>query len=454
MSEEKKNLLSAFEGVKYESFDEAASRKKEEESNGRTDVNFFRIKDNGDYSVRIMPHSPAAIEAGATGYSQAIRQAWLSIFSADSDKPLAVKITDARQCNFDKDIYATYKYLAIGKLKEEVASAGNAIEKSKKEKLIATVDNSGFNKGLRFDYKHLMYVIDLKTRSEGVKLFECSNGLYKSIETSKMSVWKQLSESTQNTPCPISNPFNAYPVGITKSKNNNKVEYAVSITGIVKAPGLTEDEVKSLLELPPLSSNLVYDKRMFQATMIALKQYDDKYKLGVYELEEFKMVAKEIEDKLKENTSDTSSFSMTRKSDGATTDTASSNDEYETGILFDDLDEEYNELLANGVVERTAEMDAFKKKVRHYLKQEGITSIKSGRRNEVADIMDEIFDYISDNGERGVASDMEETSQPNIEEDVTEDEVEEEEEDVTEDEEEEEVAPAPRVRQARTRVRK
>lgn len=386
-----------------ETFDQAEQRKKEEDaaSAGRPDINYFKIlKDEfGDFDIRIMPHHPESTAAGAKGYSEPVKQAWLKIAKAEGDKPINVKVFDARTCGFEDDLIVTFKYLAIGQLKEQLKVA----TKSKQEliqKDIDKIDSNGFNGGLRFDYKHLIWLLNMAKREEGLKLYEASNGVFKSIEEAKMTIWGKRFKKDKAAPCPISYPFGANNVILSKLKDGKKTKYKAMLDieeGLIE---LEAAEIQALMDAPKLTDFAYYNKRSFEATMIFLEQYSAQYSLDVMSSEKFIEVADKIKAQLDENTEDTSSFDLNGSS--SSDDSTDSEDAME-GLKFDALATEYDDLIDQEIEDGSDEMKDFRKKLRAYIKQEG-SGIKIGAKKATADVLDEIEDYITDKGERGVTS--------------------------------------------------
>lgn len=409
-------------GNGFESFQDAETRKAKEEaeSGGRPDINYFKTEKVGDYDIKIYPHHPESSAAGSKGFSTPARQAWLKIDKLGADKPLNVKVFDARMCGFENDLLATFKYLAIGKLKDQISKASGKA-KEKLEETLKTVDSSGFNGGLRFDYKHLMWVLDMAKRQDGIHLWECSNGVFKSLEETKMKVWAKRAKKDKKAPCPVTGvgPNNIHPANIvivTKSMNGKKIDYSVMLDLEEDKESFTQEELKALMDAPKLPSFIYYNKRSYQATMIFLEQYDAKYKLGVVASEKFLEVAEEIKAKLEENTDDTSGFDLNADSSNSS-DSNDSETASEEGLKLDDLLDEFDEMVADEIQEDDDEMKDFRKKLRKYLKQEGISDIKIGRKDATSDVLTKIEDFIEENGERGIVA-AEEMETPEAEEET------------------------------------
>lgn len=460
--EEMDDQLMAFAGG-FESFEEAQARKEKEEaeSGNRPDINYFKMDKFADYDIKVFPHHPESLKAGSKGYSTPVRQAWLNIVKPGADKEINVKVFNAKQCGFSEDLLSTYKYLAVGKLKAEIADAkGKA--KEKLEKVLETVDSSGFNGGLRFDFKHLMWILDMQNRDKGLHMFECSNGVFKSLEETKMTIWGKRYKKNKKAPCPVTgvSPDGlsaANIVIIQKLKNGKKTDYKVMLDLEEDMAEFTQEEIKALMAAPKLPSFIYYNKRSFQATMIFLEQYDAKYNLGVFSSDEFVDVVEKLKAEVDAVKDDTSSFDLNSKgkSDGD-----SDNDtESAEGLKLDDLLDEFDTLVEDGIEDGSDEMNDFRKKLRQYIKQEGISGIKIGRKDATEDVIQKIEDFVEENGERGiVAADDEEEEvadeTPANEPDTTEDEEADEddqedtdtEDEADEDEEEEEEKPTRRRR--------
>lgn len=397
-------FASAYGEQQFETYEQAAARKAQEEAeNNNSGVPFFNTKNDGDYNIRIMPHSPAALQAGARGYSQPIKQIWLGIKKQGAKKDVNVKVVDARMCGFSVDIIQAYKYAAVGKLKARIADAPNESTKKAIEKKLAEVDASSFNGGIRFDYKHLMYLTETDTaaRKEGIKQFECSNGIFKAIEEAKMKIWSKRVKNDPKSPCPISYPFGANQVILTRKTVNKKTEYTVLIDTEEGKFKLNDDEMKSLMSLPSLASYLKYNKRSYQATMVFLEQYDAKHGLGILGDEKFLEAAEKLKEELNAIKEDTSSFDLSKA--GANDGDGKSGESAEEGILLDDLFGEFSDLEEGGAIDGDEEMTEFRKKIRVYIAQEA-APFRLGRSVSTAQILEDLDKYVEEHGERGIVS--------------------------------------------------
>lgn len=408
--QEQLNTAALF-SANYESFEDAKKRKEKEEAEmgGGLDINYFKMDKLGNYLVKFTPLHPETVKAGYHGFSIPIRQAWLKINKPGSDKPVNVKVVNAKMAGFETDIFSKFKYLAIASLKEKIEDASGKAKKAL-EKTLEKINNNGFSGGLKYDYKHLCWIFDMDNRDQGPKLFEISHGLYKDIDELRMKTWEKRVAKDKTACCPIigvgPNGLEAsLAVSITKKEESKMTKYKSMLDYEGGEVEFEDEELEAIMSSPQLQTFLRYNRRSFQATMLFLKQYDAQYSLGVYSSEEFVEAAEALKKEVWAVEGDDSSFDINASSKKKGND---SDEEGEEGLQWADLSEEFEDLLDDGIEDTDDEMKEFRKKLRAYMKQEGISGIKLGRKDVTEDVVAEIEEYYAENGERGVVSKDEE----------------------------------------------
>lgn len=280
MSDNELSRLSAIDvfNAHSETLEDAQKKKASENGPRMTDV--FRMDKEGKYKIRILPLAPIKGEDGnytlpRKGYEYPIKELLLKI---------VVGKTKEGKDKINYVLAPHLKYI-FPQLKTDLIDlfVSVACEKYADDKVLCElIKSNSFSGGLRYDSKRYMYILNLDKRDEGVKMFALSYSQYsKELEARKLDLWKELREEDENTMCPISSVQDAYPVEITRSKEDGKTDYKFNINVRKKAP-LTENELQTLLELPRLPEVIYrYSRRQLEATIEFLNQYEEKRDIDV-----------------------------------------------------------------------------------------------------------------------------------------------------------------------------
>ncbi len=362
MTEQEKEIkaMSALDifASTQETFEEAKKKSSEESSNR---VNYFRFKDDGTYTVRILPLAPVIDADGNVlpmerkGYEYPLRTLMLKIASTTTDKQGKPKITYVSVCNakhtfkdkLNADLIDTYLSRACEKYADD-------------EALCKKLRDTSYNGGLRWDYKRCMYAIDNDNTSEGIKILQLSFAQYKDLEERKLNIWNKLNKNGKNVPCPISSIQNAYPVEIVRKTENKKPSYSFNIDTLSGQQPLNEEDCQKLLDMPRLPETLYrYTRFHLEATIAFLNQVDEQYDIDVMNDETVKNCIEQIKCLLPAD--DQSHFSMDRKS---------SDSDSEAGnavVTIDSLWDLYDHIEEEGLDDRSEEGQELRTSIKEYI---------------------------------------------------------------------------------------
>lgn len=363
-----------------ESFEEAQQRSIEE-SQSFAKAKYLRLDKLGIYPLRICP---IPLNADGTpsrkGYEYPFHTMLLKMdkpSGKNDGKPVYASVTRATECGFSVDLIDTYRKLAVAKAKE-----------NNDDKLAEKIAGGNFGGGLKFDYKHGMYVIDPDNRGEGFQVLLLSHSQFRDLDDLKLSTWNKLLRNNENQPCPISSAYNAYIVEIEKKKGEGgKIKYVTSIDTIGKPDRMKKDELTALIKAPRLPEILMrYNRYSFGATLEFLKQYDAKNGFTIMQSAEMAEAIAKVESELSKD--DTSSFSLEGKDkDGGPEKNANE------GLKFEDLLSALEALENDGLSDKSEEGQALRGMIREFIEQENLsTSIKRSLSN--SDLIDLIEDEI------------------------------------------------------------
>lgn len=395
MEQEKRmSALDMFASTQ-ETFEEA-KKKSNEESKQR--VTYLRFKNDGTYNVRILPLAPVIDADGKVlpmerkGYEYPLRSLMLKIVDTTQDSKGKAKLNYVSVCNakmafkdkLDADLIDTYVKRVC-----EVHADDEALCKKLRE--------GSFNGGLKWDMKRCMYVIDLDNVANGIQILQLSYSQYKDLEERKLNVWNKLNKNGNNHPCPISSISNAYPLEITRKTENGKTGYSFNIDTLSPVHQLDEETCQKLLDTPRLPEVLYrYTRFHLEATIVFLKQLDDKYGIDIVNDEEVQNCIEQI--KCLFPADDQSHFVMGKTENGA-----------ESATEEDDIDslwQRYDKLDEEGLDDKSAEGQELRASIKEYIEKNDL-NIRITRGKTNIDLLDEIEEVLSeaqtDNDDEGLA---------------------------------------------------
>lgn len=410
--------------LQQESLEEAEARSKEESSSGLK-VNRLKVDKDGVYPLRFAPLAPSKDEEHKRGgYEYPAHNHFMKIKNPKADakaKPFGVSVTRATECGFPVDVIDVYRKVAVDQANAKKDTA-----------LAEKIGASGFNSGLRFDYNHYAYVLDVDNRKDGWQLFQLSHSQFKELDEAKLSMWKKLCKSEPKHPCPISAFKDAFVVEVTRKTENKKTSYSFNIDSISPKEAITPKELESLLAAPRIYEvQFRYSRFHHEAVQVYLQQCDETYGVQAFDTPEVQDAIKQINDLLP--ATDTSSFSFDKKGAGS---------EGGAGkVTLDSLYAEFDALEAKGLGDKTEEGQELRQKIRDFMKDNKLEDVISIGRS-TTNIM--ILDALDQAVEGDAPFDEEDTTK-----DAPETQNDPEPDPEPEPEVKEDQAPAPRERRAR-----
>lgn len=437
MSEETRKL-SAFEAFQQTQLTFAEAEEKAKQEAGAPKVDRFRIGEDGEYVIRILPLAPSFDNEGnilpmdRKGYEYAVHQFFLGI-KVPSKKGKTKKISIPVIRTTDKEVGHSVDILdAYVKIAKEMYADDND--------LVKLLSSSSYEGGIRWNYQHAIMVLDVssdKERAKGPQLWQCSHSQYKDIDAAKMRLWKELREEGQET-CPISGFTDAYPVKVIRTTTNNKTEYKVEIGR--KTVDIKEEEAEKLLELPRIPEQLYrYTRYQLEATLVFLEQYDQEHGMEVCKEPDFVEIVEKLKGEL--SADDTSHFDLAN---------ATNKDNGKDEVTLDSLYAEYDAIVDQGLNEKSEEYQELREKIRQFIEDKGL-DVRISRTKNNLQLLEEVEEALDNQDKQPKEALAEEPApapaqsrrrapQPKVEE--PEEDEDEEPEDSDSDSKEEEEAPA------------
>lgn len=384
MGEIKKFDIKGLFAQSRQTIEEAEEKLKSEAYIQRADR--FRMNKDGEYNIRILPLAPIVNEDGTIqemdrkGYEYPVRQLFMKIEipgkknkngEIQSVTVPTINVTD-KGVGFSVDLIDEYVKIA-----KRVAD----------DDVVKKITSNSFEGGLKWQYSHCMYVLDLEQRNEGIKLCQISHSQYRDLEDAKMSVWRDLKEdSDEEIGCPISSFDSAYPVRVKRTTEKRKTTYTVTVNTVKRPSALTEDELNKLLDMPRIPEEIYrYSRYLMEATVEFLKQNDEKYQIDVVGTEEFQAAVEKLKGEL--SADDTSHFDIMNSGKG---EEASLKD----GVITLDLLWAENDALAeSGSDERSDEYQELREKIRQFIEDNNYdVRISHSKTNE--QLLEEIDEFV------------------------------------------------------------
>lgn len=366
-----------FLGIQ-ESYAQAQSRALEE-NKSFVKTEFFRLDKLGIYRLRIMPLAPSPVgEQDRRGYEFPVHQLLMEIEKpADGGKAQSMYVSTPRatDAGFEVDIIDTYRKLAVAQAKDR----GD-------EKLAEKIAGGSFGGGLKFNFGHAMYVLDLNERTKGLQLLTLSHSQFKDLDERKFKLWEKKLQKNPHYPCPVSSVYNAYPVEIEKRKNGSKTEYVFNIDNESDNEILSKDELTTLINAPRIPEIIYrYSRYHFEATQVFLRQCDEKYGLSILESEAMTQAIEQLREELPRE--DTSSFTFDKRS-------KESRENAESSLLsLDVLNSRYDTLQQQGLGDKTEQGQELRAMIRSYIEQEKL-AVRVTRSTTNGELLDQIEDAV------------------------------------------------------------
>ena len=378
MSEEKRKL-SAFEAFQQTQLTFAEAEEKAKQEASAPKVERFRMGEDGEYSIRVLPLAPSFDNEGnilpmdRKGYEYAVHQFFLGIKvpnkKGKKPKKLSIPVirTTDKEVGKSVDLLDTYVKIAKEMYGDD-------------EALMKLLTSSSYEGGIRWNYQHALMVLDVssdKERAKGPQVWQCSHSQYKDLDAAKMRLWAELKADDGQDTCPISGFTDAYPVKVIRKTENNKTSYTIEIGR--KTLDITEAEAEKLLELPRLPEQLYrYTRYQMEATLAFLQQYDEEHDMEVCKEPDFIEAVETLKGELPAD--DTSHFDLAN---------ASGKDSDKDEVTIDSLYNEYDSIVDQGLNEKSDEYQELREKIRMFIEAKDL-DVRISRTKNNLQLLEEI----------------------------------------------------------------
>ena len=388
MSEEiRKNSLDVFEVFEQTKLTFAEAEEQAKAMAGAPRIERFRIGEDGEYTVRVLPLAPVIDADGNVmpmerhGFDYPLHQQFLKIRLPKKDKDkdkkdkfLNVPVVRATDKGVDMSIDLIDTYVKIAK---EIYADD--------DELMELLKNSNYYGGLKWTYLHAMYILDLTKADvrKGPQLWQASHSQYMQLFESMQRLWSKERQRNKDVDSPVCAFRGAYPVSIIR-KTEKKTSYTIELDRY--ADDLSEEELVKLLDTPRIPE-LIYrfTKYQLEAEVFFLQQYDEDHDMDVCSEPDFIEAVEKLKGELPKD--DTSHF-----------DIASAGGEAKQGgkeeVTIASLWAEYDAIVDAELNEKSEEYQDLREKIRQFAEDNDLDVRLSRSKNneQLLQEVEEAFD--------------------------------------------------------------
>lgn len=365
-------------------YEQVVERVREEQT--RTQVDRFRIGEDGDYAVRILPLAPYVTASGEIDETKKLRpsfeyplqQMFIDIKGEAKKKggkptKITVPIVRATQEGVGKsvDLIDTYKKL----VKELYPEDKDLIEKMNQ----GNYQNSA---GLKWASYRVMYVFDADAKKRTPLLWQCSYPQYADICDRQIKLWDKLKKKDENAEDPIASFGTSYILEVTRKTEKGKTSYSFNID-TTSDDELDDNDLNALFSMPRIPDVIYrYGRYHFEATIEFLKQYDEEHDLDIMKEEAMQNAIDALKGELDPN--DQGHFDMT---------SAGKDGEGKGKVTFEQLNERYNSLIDRDLADDSEEGIDLREDIRAFCEDNGLNVVMKHSMS-TAEILDAVEDAI------------------------------------------------------------
>lgn len=352
----------------------------------RQPVDRFRMGEDGDYVVRVLPLAPFIDASGNIdptrdvrhSFEYPLRQMFIDIKGEPKKKGgkpsvINVPIINATQEGVDKsvDLIDTYRRL----VKEYYPDEKDIIEK---------VGKGRFEKGLRWSSARVLYVFDLSKEKRTPLLWQPSYSQYRDFSDRQVKLWDKLRAKNQDAEDPLAGFGTSYALEISRKTENKKTSYSFNID-LTSDDMLTDEDMEALFDAPRIPDVIYrYSRYQMEATIEFLKQYDEENGIDIMNEEAMKNAIEQLSGELDPN--DNGHFDL------ATVESGGGNG---GKVSLDQLNDRYDALLDNGLADDSEEGIELREDIRAYVEDNGLNVVLKHNMS-TADMLDAIEDAEND----------------------------------------------------------
>lgn len=364
------------------SYEQTVERVKSEQQ--RPQMERFRTGDDGTYVVRILPLAPYLTNDGEIDETRPLRESF--------EYPLAQMFIDIKGEPKKKGGKPSVINVPIIRATQEgVGKSVDLIDTYKKlvkeyypddKEIIELVNKGRFEKGLKWSYQRVMYVLDLDSKKRNPLLWQASFAQYNDFVDRQIKLWDKLKAKDANAEDPMAGFGVSYALEITRKTEKKKTSYTFNID-MTSEDELDDTDMETLFNAPRIPDIIYrYNRYQMEATIEFLKQYDEDHGLDIMQEEAMKEAIEKLKGELDAN--DTSHFDLATAG-GSRSEGGSSK------LTLDQLNDRYDALLDQNLADDSDEGIELREDILAYVEENGlnVTIKHSMSTTEILDAVEE-----------------------------------------------------------------
>ncbi len=375
---------------------EAEIRAKEEA--GRERIDRFKMPDEGEYLVRVLPLAPSVnldgtpvldengdlvYPMGQKGCEFRLRSMVVEYKGTPDKKGKArsqyLPFVQATQegVGYSVDIMDEYVRIAKDMYADDEAVMNLLTGKESRERI-------------SWSRQRCLYVYDVTDGTpKGPMMWQPSDAQWKSISAERLSTWAKEEEKAKKKgldPKDVHDPlcdfYEAWPLTITKTGKKLETKYSFKIDRGEDQMPLTSEQIDRLLELPRIPETIYHFSRyQLEAELAYLQQYDEKHDLEVCKDEEFLEAVEKLKGELPADDNSHFSFGGSGKSNGKES----------TAITLDSLNQAYDYIIDKNLGRDSDEYEALREDIRQFIEDNDLSDVVVVKHSKkIEDLLNEL----------------------------------------------------------------
>ena len=388
---------------------EAEIRAKEEA--GRERIDRFKMPDEGEYLVRVLPLAPSTNIDGSPvmdengnlvypmdkkGCEFRLRSMIVELKGAPDKKGKSksqyISFVQSTQAGVGYSVDIVDEYVRIAK---DMYADDEAV--------MNLLTGNESRERISWSRQRCMYIYDVTDGTpKGPMMWQLSDAQWKSISAEQLSTWAKEEEKAKKKgldPNSVHDPlcdfYEAWPLTITKTGKKLETKYSFKIDRGEDQMPLTPDQISRLLELPRIPDTIYHFSRyQLEAELVYLQQYDERHDLEVCKDEEFLEAVEKLKGELPAD--DTSHFTF----GGG----AKSNGKESTAITLDSLNQAYDYIIDKNLGRESDEYEALREDIRQFIEDNDLSDVVVVKHSKkIEDLLNELEEAIEERESAPVA---------------------------------------------------
>lgn len=375
---------------------EAEIRAKEEA--GRERIDRFKMPDEGEYMVRVLPLAPSTnidgspvmdengklvYPMGKKGCEFRLRSMIVELKGTPDKKGKSksqyISFVQSTQQGVGYSVDIVDEYVRIAK---DMYADDEAV--------MNLLTGNESRERISWSRQRCMYIYDVTDGTpKGPMMWQLSDAQWKSISAEQLSTWSKEEEKAKKKgldPKSVHDPlcdfYEAWPLTITKTGKKLETKYSFKIDRGEDQMPLTSEQIDRLLELPRIPDTIYHFSRyQLEAELAYLQQYDEKHDLEVCKDEEFLEAVEKLKGELPADDNSHFTFGGSTKASGKES----------TAITLDSLNQAYDFIIDKNLGRDSDEYEALREDIRQFIEDNELSDVVVVKHSKkIEDLLNEL----------------------------------------------------------------